>query len=131
MISLFGMGFIGKRMCELYPQDMFAEPRESNIPKFDDIIYCIGSNTNYNFFDSLQKDIEDNLVKLNKVLKNCKNRNINFLFLSSWFVFGRLNNLPAKEEDQGEVFGYYSICKKAAEQMLITFCKVYNKNAFF
>jgi nucleoside-diphosphate-sugar epimerase len=82
-------------------------------------------------FDSLTKDIEDNLIKLNRVLENCKDRDINFIFLSSWFAYGKVNDaafLPVKESDPGgEVWGYYSICKRAAEQMIATFCAVHGK----
>lgn len=129
MVSLFGSsGFIGSNLIKLFPNDFYCELRENNIPKYDTIVYAIGSNTNYNMFDSLTKDIEDNLIKLNLVLENCKGRDINLIFLSSWFVYGKVNgSIPVKETDCGEIRGYYSICKRAAEQMIATFCEVYNK----
>lgn len=127
-ISLFGStGFIGGHLVKLFPNDFYCEPRENNNPQYNTIVYAIGSNTNYNMFDSLTKDIDDNLVKLNLVLENCKNRDINFIFLSSWFAYGKTGKIVVNEWDQGEVLGYYSICKLAAEQMLKTFCSVYNK----
>ncbi len=128
MISLFGNGFIGGSYAKMFSDEVWIEPRENNIPRYNNILYTIGSTTNYNMFDSLQKDISDNLIKLNKVLENCKDKDINITFLSSWFTYGKLDRLPVKETDQGEIYGYYSICKKATEQMLITFCKVYKKN---
>lgn len=127
-ISLFGStGFIGSHLVKLFPNDFYCEPRENNNPQYNTIVYAIGSNTNYNMFDSLTKDIDDNLVKLNLVLENCKDRDINFIFLSSWFAYGKTGKIVVNEWDQGEVLGYYSICKLAAEQMLKTFCSVYNK----
>ena len=127
-ISLFGStGFIGSHLVKLFPNDFYCEPRENNTPKYNTIIYAIGSNTNYNMFDSLTKDVNDNLVKLNLVLENCKDRDVNFIFLSSWFAYGKTGKVVVNENDQGEVLGYYSICKLAAEQMIKTFCSVYNK----
>lgn len=129
MISLLGVGFIGKRIYELYPNDIIAESRESNVPKFDDIIYCIGSNTNYNIFNNTLSDVESNLVKLIKVLDNCKNRkNVNFLYLSSWFVYAKNENLPSKEKTLSRPLGLYSATKLCAELILETYAKVFGFN---
>ncbi len=126
--SVFGgSGFIGGKFVSMYPEISYLEPRYSTNPKYDNIIYFIGSNTNYNMFESLTKDINDNLLKLNYILENCRNRDINITYISSWFAYGKLDKLPAKEEDVADVFGYYAICKKTAEQMLKTFCNYYNE----
>jgi UDP-glucose 4-epimerase len=125
--SVFGArGFILSRFAQLYPEISFVEPRESNNPKYNTIIYGIGSNTNYNIFENdLTIDINSNLIKLAKVLENCRTREINVIFLSSWFVYAGSGKVQNKEDDIGNPLGWYSIFKKAAESMLMTFCHVY------
>ena len=58
------------------------------------------------------------------VLSNCKEKNIEFNFISSWFVYGK-SRLPARETDYCDPRGFYSITKRCAEQMLISFCETF------
>ena len=58
------------------------------------------------------------------VLSNCKDKNIEFNFISSWFVYGK-SRLPARETDYCDPQGFYSITKRCAEQMLISFCETF------
>ena len=60
-----------------------------------------------------------------KVLENIKNKNnTTFNFISSWFVYGN-TDLPAHEESYCDPRGFYSITKRAAEQLLISYCETY------
>jgi nucleoside-diphosphate-sugar epimerase len=125
-ISLFGKGFIGNRFCELYPEVSFKEPRESNFPSNNVILYLISTTTNYNIYSDIYKDVNTNLIKLLQVLENCKNKDIVFNYISSWFIYSGCKTLPAKEDDLSRPLGFYSATKMCAESMLITYCELNN-----
>ncbi len=124
-ISLFGgRGFIGSHFYRKYQSETFIEDRDSNNPKFNEILYLISTVHNYHIFSNLHIDIDTNLKKLISVLEFCKDRDITFNFTSSWFVMGH-SKLPASETDIPNPKGFYSITKKAAEDLLICFCKTF------
>lgn len=125
-IDLFGgTGFIGSFFKNLYNEEVYVHPREDNIPVYNNILYMISTVSNYNMLDNPHKDIDVNLTKLVNVLKNCKDKDITFNFISSWFVYGKCR-LPARENDSCDPTGFYSITKRAAEQLLVTYCEHYN-----
>lgn len=128
MLSLFGNGFIGHRYYELnnLNNDIYIEPRESNNPTHDNILYLISTTHNYHIYSNINIDIDTNLKKLVAVLENCKNReNLIFNFISSWFVYGNIKP-PFREDDLCAPKGFYSITKKTAEDLLISFCSTFN-----
>jgi nucleoside-diphosphate-sugar epimerase len=126
LISVFGStGFIGGNFVKMFPDKVTIIPREHRIPKSKNILYFISTVDNYNVFDDITLDVETNLKVLCEVLKYCKDSDIVFNFISSWFVYGE-TNLPAKEEELCSPMGFYSITKKAAEDLLISFCKTFN-----
>jgi len=85
----------------------------------------ISTTDNYNVLEDPYKDINTNLIKLMDVLDNCKNKDIIFNFVSSWFVYGD-TDLPAKETSYCNPKGFYSITKKCAEDLLISYCKTFD-----
>lgn len=125
-VAVYGStGFIGNRFCSMYPYLCNKQPRDLNPPVEKNILYFISTTTNYNIFDSLQIDIDTNLNKLMSVLEHCKNNDIIFNFVSSWFVYGE-NELPVKEDFQKKAKGFYSITKSTAEDMLMCYCEIFN-----
>jgi nucleoside-diphosphate-sugar epimerase len=73
-------------------------------------------------------DVETNLVKLLDVLGQCRAKydtDFTFNFISSWFVYGQTNDLPAKETSDCNPKGFYSITKRAAEQLIISYCETF------
>lgn len=127
-ISVFGgTGFVGNNYCKMFPTKVFKIDRDDRIPKTNEILYFISTVDNYNVFTDLQVDVDTNLKILCEVLENCKEKNITFNFISSWFVYGK-TDLPAKEEYHCSPTGFYSITKKCAEDLLISFCKTYKIN---
>lgn len=125
-IDLFGgTGFIGSNFFKLYKDVTYLHPREHNVPYYKNILYMISTTDNYNVFDNPHKDINTNLTKLIDVLENCKTKNIIFNFISSWFVYGDVD-LPAKEISTCNPKGFYSITKKCAEDLLISYCKTFD-----
>jgi len=125
-IDLFGgTGFIGSRFNELYIGDVYVHPRNDNIPKYREILYMISTTHNYHVFDDVHKDVDTNLTKLLSVLENCKDRGVSFTYISSWFVYGD-TTLPAKEDSPCNPKGFYSITKKCAEDLVISYCKTFN-----
>jgi nucleoside-diphosphate-sugar epimerase len=129
-VSVYGStGFIGSRYCEMFPYAI-GVPREQNEPMSNDVLYFISTTHNYNIFTDPHKDIDTNLSKMIDVLEACRNKNPNtvFNFVSSWFVYGMNCTLNTKETDLCDPRGFYSITKRAAEQMLICYCKTMGIN---
>ena len=124
-IDLFGgTGFIGSNFNKLYDKYTHVHNREDNVPIHDNVLYMISTTHNYHVFDDIHKDVDTNLTKLLNVLQNCKDNNIVFNFISSWFVYGDVQ-LPAKEDDNCKPKGFYSITKRCAEDMIISYCKTF------
>lgn len=124
-ISVFGAtGFIGRTFCKLYSKDVVLVPRESKEIETKEILYFISTTTNQSVFNNLHIDIDTNLSFFVDVLKNCKGKNVIFNFISSGFVYGN-NVLDAKETDCCNPTGFYSITKRCAEQLLISFCETF------
>ena len=59
------------------------------------------------------------------LLDHCKSKKITFNFISSWFVYGKNCKLPSNETDLCNPTGFYSITKKCAEDLLISFCNTF------
>ena len=125
MISVYGAsGFVGSRFCNLYPDFIVKQEREERKPRTNSILYLISTVDNYNVHANITLDVETNLKVLCEVLDFCRDSDIVFNFISSWFVYGE-TELPAKEEYICRPTGFYSITKKAAEDLLISFCRTY------
>ena len=91
-----------------------------------DIVYMISTITNYNILKDPYVDINTNLITLIKVLEQCKDKkNIVFNFISSWFVYGN-TEMPAHENTNCNPNGFYSITKRCAEQLIISFCETFD-----
>lgn len=130
-ISIFGSsGFIGSNFVKLFPTSVVQISKESNISSTDNVLYFISTTHNYHIFDNPYLDIETNLNKLISVLEEFRKNNKTgvFNFISSWFVYGMNCTLDTKESDYCIPTGFYSITKRAAEQMLICYCETYNIN---
>jgi nucleoside-diphosphate-sugar epimerase len=126
--SVYGAtGFIGSRYCQMFSDETFPQQRQQRVPLLNEIIYFISTVDNYNVFNNITLDVDTNLRVLCEVLEHCKEREITFNFISSWFVYGE-TSLPAKENYYCNPTGFYSITKKAAEDLLISFCKTFKVN---
>ena len=124
-ISVFGgTGFIGSRFCERTGFRPLLVGRESRQPLSDEAVYFISTTHNYHVFEDLHKDIDTNLTILVDVLKNLTPGKSVFNFISSWFVYGE-TTLPATEDSVCFPKGFYSITKRAAEELLISYCQTF------
>lgn len=125
-ISVYGStGFVGSRFCDMYP-DTIKIPREKNTTESSNILYFISTTHNYHIFDEPHKDIDTNLNKLVNVLEATRGvEGVVFNFISSWFVYGMNCSMDTKETDVCDPRGFYSITKRAAEQMLICYCNTF------
>lgn len=128
MISVYGAsGFIGSRFCSLYSNEVVKQNRDERKPRTKNILYFISTVDNYNVHTNITLDVETNLKVLCEVLDYCRDENITFNFISSWFVYGE-QDLPISESANCKPTGFYSITKKAAEDLLISFCRTYGVN---
>lgn len=123
MLNLFGYGFIGSEYASKYP--CIVNDRNDITIKSSEILYFISTVHNYHVFDDPYIDIETNLITLIRVLEQCKDKDVTFNFISSWFVYGD-TEYPAKEDSYCSPKGFYSITKRTAEQLLISYCETFN-----
>lgn len=127
-IDLFGgTGFVGSNFKKLYDSETHIHARNDDCPTEQNVLYMISTTHNYHVFDDIHKDVDTNITKLLKVLANCKDKNITFNFISSWFVYGDCE-LPAAESDCCKPKGFYSITKKCAEDLIISYCQTFKIN---
>ena len=125
-ISVYGStGFIGSTFCNMFPENIIPIPRNSREPQSKNILYLISTVSNYNIFDDIHLDVDTNLTVLLDVLQYCKENGVVFNYVSSGFVYGQ-DIIYAKENDICDPKGFYSITKRTAEQLLISFCKTFN-----
>ena len=122
-----GHGFVGSEFVRQNPVACLVNEKiDYNVKAehCDQILYLISTITNYNMKINPYIDIETNLITLMRVLEQCKDKDIVFNFISSWFVYGH-TEMPATEESVCHPSGFYSITKKAAEDLLVCYCKTY------
>ena len=119
-----GSGFVGGNFSKLFPNESVKISREERKPETNQIVYFISTVDNYNVHKNLHIDIDTNLKVLMDVLEHCRDNKVTFNLISSWFVYGR-SRLPAREVDHCDPTGFYSITKRTAEQLLISFCETY------
>lgn len=127
-VSVFGAtGFIGGNFAMNNPDQVDKVDRNNPNPKFDQVLYCIGTTDNYNIFENPKLDIETNLIKLIDDLELLRRKfhTFTFNYLSSWFVYGDSTPLPFTKENICNPKGFYSISKYAAEKFLISYCETY------
>ena len=126
-ISVFGAtGFVGSAFVQKSKHTTISVPRDTRIPPTNNILYLISTTDNYNVFSDLQKDINTNLALLMQTLEHCKKSGLVFNFMSSWFVYGTHDNLPVSETAYCDPKGFYSITKRTAEQLLMSWCQTFN-----
>lgn len=127
MINLFGKGFIGNHYFNMYP--CIINDRNDLVPQSPEILYMISTVDNYNVKTNPHLDIDTNLTTLIRVLEKWRQSYSNgiFNFASSWFVYGN-TDLPAREDSYCDPKGFYSITKRTAEQLLISYCETFNLN---
>ena len=122
---LGGTGFVGSRYHKLTENVVINAKYDYIVKDNSEVVYFISTVDNYNVHTNPYIDIETNLICLVKTLESCKNKNVTFNFISSWFVYGEVE-LPAKEDSHCNPKGFYSITKRTAEQLIISYCETFN-----
>jgi len=123
MISLYGCGFVGSKFKSLYTSEVEVQERDDRYPHHNEILYMISTIDNYNVHDKITLDVDTNLKILCEVLDYCRSEDIIFNFVSSWFVYGKGGDVPAREDSPCDPTGFYSITKKCAEDLIISFAQ--------
>jgi nucleoside-diphosphate-sugar epimerase len=125
-VSLFGYGFIGREFVRQFPDTVVVD-RDSNYSPTENILYGISTIHNYHPKEGdLFMDVETNLIKFLNVLQANQDRDIVFNLISSWFVYGQTEKLPASEDDLCNPTGFYSVTAYAREKLLESYCKTFN-----
>lgn len=132
-ISIYGStGFVGSAFCKFYEgrDDLWLVPKHSRRPdpyKKSDILYLISTTHNYNVMENASIDVQTNLIILTEALDSWRRNNPEgvFNFVSSWFVYGDHEGM-VNEETPCNPKGFYSITKRCAEQLLISYAETFN-----
>lgn len=127
-INVFGAGFIGGEFVNSFPDDVIVNKRDDYFPQSPKILYFISTIDNYNIHTNPYLDIDVNLSLLIDVLENSRSKygnDFEFNFISSWFVYGK-TYMPAREDSVCNPSGFYSITKRCAEQLLISYCNTFS-----
>ena len=129
-IQVFGgSGFVGSEFTKQNP-GCIVNARDDYSVKEKNILYMISTVTNYHVKTNPYIDIDTNLTTLMKVLEQIKNNMLQaedgyvLNFISSWFVYGE-TEMPAHEESNCYPNGFYSITKRCAEQLLISYSETF------
>jgi len=140
-----GQGFVGGRWMNKTRYNTIMNMDRNNlslpisqIEPVNSVINFISTVDNYNIFKDPHLDINTNLNTLITILENWRLgveedadlENGVFVFISSWFVYGwdsgfGRHSVPISEDFTCEPKGFYSITKRAAEQLLISYCETY------
>lgn len=139
-VNVFGgYGFVGSEYCKASKNGLIINYRDNYEVRSAECVYFISTVDNYNVhFDNLL-DINTNLVVLMKVLDNYRKyvqrtgEKGCFNFISSWFVYGKDSGFGEgsrgiPETDSCDPKGFYSITKRCAEQLLMSYCETFNLN---
>ena len=127
-IGVFGGGgFVGGEFCRTYLDEVEVVGRKINATNYPVVLDFVSTVDNYNVHTNPFLDIDTNLRLLVEKLQNTKiiyGTSAVYNFMSSWFVYGK-TKLPAKEDSPCNPTGFYSITKRAAEQLLISYCQTF------
>ena len=141
VINVFGgNGFVGNEYCNVAKEKFLIKNARNNYAVSSaDVVYFISTVHNYNIHSDPTLDIHTNLLTLVNVLENYKSYIKStdekgcFNFISSWFVYGKdsgygkvSRGIP--ETDPCDPKGFYSITKRCAEQLLISYCETFGLN---
>ncbi len=128
--SVMGVGFIGSRYCELYPDETVPEQRDCAFPTQSDVLWLRSTTSNYHpVHGDLATDIDTNLTHFARVLPTVDGV---FNLISSWFVWGSASGQdathPARETDPCDPNGWYSITALAREKLLRSYQQTRNRS---
>lgn len=135
-LTIFGgKGFVGGQYVEDHYDAAIGNivsinSRDDYEAHSKDVLYFISTIHNFHIFDSPFLDIDTNLTTLIKVLESWRKRPDSkdgvFNFVSSWLVYGNQDEPNGvSEEAKCNPKGFYSITKRCAEQLLISYCETY------
>ena len=140
IINVFGgNGFVGSEFVRTTKTPWILNDRDNFEVRSDNVVYFISTVDNYNVQRDSLLDINTNLVVLMKVLDSYRSyiqrsgQKGCFNFISSWFVYGQDSGFGAgsrgiPETDPCDPKGFYSITKRCAEQLLMSYCETFNLN---
>ncbi len=127
-ISVFGAtGFIGSHYTRKSKFETIKIPKEVNESESNEILFLIGTTSNYNVYQNIFLDVETNIIKLLSTLDSSRQKfpDLVINFASTWFVYGS-GKIPFQENQVCKPRGFYSISKYSAELMLESYCKTFN-----
>lgn len=128
-ISLFGKGFIGSEFVKQFSEETIVVERNAKYAPTNNVLYMRSTIHNYHPKDGdLFIDIDTNLIHFMQTLEaNSHKEGMVFNLVSSWFVYGKNEKLPAGEDDFCNPTGFYSVTAYAREKLLQSYCETFGK----
>lgn len=130
-----GFGFVGSEFCKQAPFDLIVNPRDNYTVRTQDVINFISTVHNYNVHTNPHLDINTNLSVLIDTLEGWRKSGGKgcYTLISSWFVYGKdsgygFGSYGIEETESCDPKGFYSITKRCAEQLLISYCETFDLN---
>lgn len=139
-VNVFGgHGFVGSEYCRASKDGLIKNHRNNYEVSSANCVYFISTVDNYNVHFDNQLDINTNLNVLMQVLDSYRKyvqrtgEKGTFNFISSWFVYGKDSGFGEgsrgiPETDSCDPKGFYSITKRCAEQLLMSYCETFDLN---
>jgi nucleoside-diphosphate-sugar epimerase len=132
---LGGSGFVGSEFCRVSSNELVINERNDYEVKTDDVVNFISTVHNYNVHTDPHLDINTNLKVLIDTLESWRKNGGKccYTLISSWFVYGKdsgygFGSYGIDETEPCEPKGFYSITKRCAEQLLISYCETFELN---
>ena len=96
----------------------------------DVIFHCASTVDNYNIFNDPYIDAETNVLGTISLLESCRkyNPNVNVIFLSTFFVNGRVAECPVLTYATPNPMALYGATKLCAEHICNTYNRVFDMN---
>lgn len=128
-VSLFGAGFVGGEFAKQFPEETIVVDRNAKYAPTNNVLYMRSTIHNYHPKDGdLFIDIDTNLIHFMQTLEaNSHKEDMVFNLVSSWFVYGKNEKLPAGEDDFCNPTGFYSVTAYAREKLLQSYCETFGK----
>lgn len=140
-----GNGFIGNHLSRFLQDDNITiltknnkpceyktinknitEITEVDLDGIDEVYHLASTVDNYNIQTDPYVDVNTNVVGTIALLEACKNLKVKVVYVSTFFVHGNTNNLPATINDKENPLGLYGATKLCAEHICKVYCNVYD-----
>ena len=129
-ISVVGStSYIGGKFLDTFPNETCRVPSRSLDIPTNNLLFLRSTVDNYNIWDNPKLDPSICIMHLIDTLEACKakfSNNFTVNLVSSWFIYGKQDELPVKETAICNPLGWYATAKYSSEIFLRSYCITYD-----